>query len=378
MQRARKVARQPRGGRGTTLVGLDIEPGLIVAAKSHLNGGLVVDHAAFLPIDIEIVRDGEVQDVPALVTALAELFKGSGLDRRVRIGIANQRILMRRIELPPLTDPSEIAQAVQFQARDEIPMPLETVVVDYHTLGIVEREGGPRLQVLLVAARRDMVERVLHAARLAGLQPEGVDLAAFGMVRALHPVDAAEHERILYLAIGGLTNIAIADGLTCEFTRVIPFGVEQIASDVASRCAIPVDAARQILITMPIASPVPDQPRIPELESAPTTELATSHDDAVSGADNVAVAREALDDGIRRIGSEVRNSLDFYLAAQDASAVARAVLTGPALEIPGFDRALSRQLGIAVERGVVASGVIDVPASILPVAAGLSVVEGVQ
>ena len=107
----------------------------------------------------------------------------------MRIGIANQRIVMRQIELPPILDPKELDSAVRFQAQDEIPMPIESVVLDYHPLGIVETDGGARMRVLLVAARRDMVERVLLAARQAGLRPEGVDLAAFGMIRALRPMD---------------------------------------------------------------------------------------------------------------------------------------------------------------------------------------------
>ena len=77
-----------------------------------------VEHAVFAPIGVDLVRDGEVNDVPALAEALTALFKSSGLGRRVRIGIANQRIMMRRIELPPLEDAGEIRQAVMFQAQD--------------------------------------------------------------------------------------------------------------------------------------------------------------------------------------------------------------------------------------------------------------------
>lgn len=374
----RDHARGYRRSKGT-LVGLDIGPGLLVAAKSHLNGGLVVEHASFLQIDIDVVRDGEVMDIPSLANSLVELFRDSKLDRRVRIGIANQRILMRRLELPPLTDPAEIAQAVQFRAQDEIPMPLNTVVLDHHVLGIVEREDGPRLQVLLVAARRDTVERVLEAARLAGLRPEGVDLAAFGMIRALHPPGSGEDERILYLSVGGLTNIAISRGLTCEFTRVIPTGVEQIAADVATRATISVDEARGILVSLPDVSVPPPSQQYGFGSSTAAHDL-TLADDAPSVPDeNTTIARAALDEGLRRIGTEVRNSLDFYLAAQDSGPVSRVILTGAALEISGFTTALSGHLGgIPVERGEVASGGSAVPSSVLPVAAGLSIAEGMQ
>src|SRR5579863_7140011 len=216
------TTRAPRGRRRTSsLVGLEIEPGQLVAVKSHVNGRVVVDRAVGTPIAPNLVRDGEVTDVEGLSSALADLFDGSGLDRRVRIGIANQRIVMRQIELPPILDPKELESAVRFQAQDEIPMPIESVVLDFHTLGLADTPQGPRMQVLLVAARRDMVERILMAARGAGLRPEGVDLAAFGMIRALRPKDVPDTDRVLYLSVGGLTNLAIASGSTCEFTRVI-------------------------------------------------------------------------------------------------------------------------------------------------------------
>jgi type IV pilus assembly protein PilM len=268
---AKHSRKRKSSSRDTALVGLAIEPGLIVAAKSRVNGHLVVERAAFAPLGLDVVRDGEANDVPALADALSDLFKASKLERRVRIGIANQRIMMRRLELPPLTDAAEIQQAVLFQAQDEIPMPLESVVLDYHSLGISEGPQGPRLQVLVVAARKDMVERIIQAARLAGLQPEGVDLAAFGMIRALRPANTGDGEQILYLEIGGLTNLAISRGSICEFTRVITWGVEQIAGDVASRCEIPLDEARRLLVTTALGAaddaPPPLAP-VADLESA--------------------------------------------------------------------------------------------------------------
>jgi Tfp pilus assembly PilM family ATPase len=92
------------------------------------------------------------------------------------------------------------------------------------------------------------------------------------------------------------------------------------------------------------------------------------------------VVATALNDGIRRIASEVRHSLDFYLAGRTDTPVSRAMLCGPALEIPGFTEALSRELGIDVMRGEVAlaspSAAGTVPLSVLPVAAGLSVADG--
>ena len=85
--------------------------------------------------------------------------------------------------------------------------------------------------------------------------------------------------------------------------------------------------------------------------------------------------RQILLDGVRRIASEVRSSLDFHRMQEDAGTVSRAVMTGPASAIPGFDVALASELGIPVEQGLVdgVSGGID--AGRVTVAAGLALLE---
>jgi type IV pilus assembly protein PilM len=284
---------------------------------------------------------------------------------------------MRQIELPPITDPKELRNAVQFQAQDEIPMPIDSVVLDYHVLGVAETEHGPRMQVLLVAARRDMVERMLLAARQAGLRPEGVDLAAFGMIRALRPLDTAEDEQVLYLSIGGLTNLAIAQGATCQFTRVITTGVEHIVAEVAATAGVPLADARRLVAGAGAESTTPQA-----LTPAETPLSGDGPAPASTTVNQDEVARVALSDGIRRIAAEVRNSLDFHLSSHGDVAVSRAVLTGPALDLPGFDVALGRELGLTLARGEVEvaneSAMGHVPMSRLAVAAGLSLQEGVQ
>ncbi len=365
----------PRSQRSRNLVGLEIEPGQLIAVQSRLNGHVVVERAAGKPIAANLVRDGEVSDVDALSSALAELFDGSGLDRRVRIGIANQRIVMRQIELPPITDAKELDSAVHFQAQNEIPMPIESVVLDYHPLGIEDTPAGPRMQVLLVAARRDMVERMLLAARQAGLRPEGVDLAAFGMIRALRPPDCADGEQVLYLSIGGLTNLAIASGSTCQFTRVITTGVEQIVAEVAASAGVPLADARRLIAG--VGASAGDAPDVASVAVPASDDVM-----AAATADHEELARTALTDGIRRIAAEVRNSLDFHLSSHGSVPVSRAVLTGPALDLPGFDLALGSELGLPLARGEVAlaspGAAGHVPMSRLAVAAGLSLAEGPQ
>jgi type IV pilus assembly protein PilM len=109
-------------------------------------------------------------------------------------------------------------------------MPLDEVVLDHQVLGEVQSpEGSPRLRVVVVAARESMIARIVEAVRNAGLRPEGIDLNAFALVRTLAvPTDTTETARV-FCHLGGVTNLAIAVGTSCLFTR--PLSTEWDSDD---------------------------------------------------------------------------------------------------------------------------------------------------
>ncbi|HTA06708.1 MAG TPA: pilus assembly protein PilM, partial [Solirubrobacteraceae bacterium] len=392
-----KLARRSHAGE---VVGLNIEPGLVAAVKVHVNGSICAERAAARPLDADVVREGEVVDVDALAESLRELFSGSGLGKRVRIGVANQRTVMRTIELPPVTDRKELAAAVRFQAQDQVPMPLSNAVLDFFPLGIVDTPAGSRQRVVLVAAQRDMVERLLSAVRAAGLTPEGVDMSAFALIRSLHDRAEGEDGRVLYLNIDGLTNLAIAEGTVCRFTRVIGGGVEAMAGELAARREISLSEARALLLSVNLSSPAaaeqgadtevaqahaldhvvtaPEQdepsgsaaeveadqataseeaasiqpptvqPQADEQESLSreqheAQERAMGYAEAIAAAQTAAEPavqseersdadiRHVLENGVREIAGEVRNSLDFHRTQEQGGEVSHVALSGAAL-----------------------------------------------
>src|SRR5947209_2355509 len=313
-----------------SVVGLDIEPGYLAAAQVSVNGAVAVERAATAPLEPGVMRDGEVADVEALGEALKSFFQDHDLPRRVRLGVANQRIVVRNLELPNLTDPKELDAAVRFQAQEHLPMQLDLAVLDYQTLGVVETEGGERQRVVLVAARRDMIDRLLEAANQAGLRPEGIDLSAFAMIRALGRPRGEGEGALLYVSVGGLTNLAIAEGTQCRFTRVAAGGLEGIVAQLAERRALTLEHSRQWLGHVGLETPVESLDGDPEI---------------------VAEARSVLADGIRRIADDVRNSLDYFRAQESVVVVDGAVVTGPAVGIPGFVDQLAADLNMPVEAG---------------------------
>jgi type IV pilus assembly protein PilM len=343
------------GHTGKNVVGLDIEPGYVAAVQGGARG-VSVERAATMPLAPGVVRDGEVVDVDTLAGALKEMFAANKLGKRVRIGVANPRIVMRTLDLPPLTEAKDIASAARFQAQEHIPMPLEQAVLEHHALGIVETADGPRTRVVLVAARRDMIDRVLEAVRRAGLRPHGIDLSAFAMIRALHSAERVEPT--LYMNVGGVSNLAVAAGTTCLFTRVTTNGTESMAVELAERRGLTLEHAHGWLRYIGLVTPVDDLTGDPEISME---------------------GRAVLSDGVRRIADDVRNSIDYHVMQEGAGEIQHAVLTGPAIAIPGFAESLSEQIGLQVEIGEVteakpgAFGGVD--AGSLAVATGLTIDE---
>ncbi|MDX6639654.1 MAG: type pilus assembly protein PilM [Solirubrobacteraceae bacterium] len=363
------------------ITGLDIEPGAVHAAQVSVRGGLSVEKAASAPLAPGVVRDGEVTDTKALAESLSTLFATHKLDKRVRIGVANQRVIVRHLVLPPIEDAAELATAVHFQAQAELPMPIDQAVLRHVSLGVSDTPDGPRQRVLVVAARRDMIERLLGAVRAAGLRPEGIDLSAFGMLRAL---PASTDGLVLHLAVGGLVNLAVTRAGECVFTRVITGGIETMAIDLAERREMHIDDARALLLEAGLPDAEVEPEPEPGVELEPSFVLPPAPKDTEAGP--IETARQVLADGVARIAGEVRNSLDFHLTADlrgGASApatlatVERVLLTGSALAVPGLDTTLARHLALPVERADVDGNDPALPGS-HAVAAGLAIEEALS
>ena len=181
----------------------------------------------------------------------------AGLPKNVRLGVSNQQIVVRVVELPRIEDEKQRDAAVRFQAAEAIAMPLDEAVLDHQLAGYTDApDGSPRMQVVLVAARRSMIEAVLEAAKAAGLKPEGIDLDAFALVRTLaaaagdQPADTAR----VYCHLGGVSNLAIAVGSSCFFTR--PLSAVWDDEDAAATLADEVRLSIDYYMTQAQAKPV--------------------------------------------------------------------------------------------------------------------------
>jgi type IV pilus assembly protein PilM len=234
-------------------IGLDIDGRYLAAAQ--VNGGRVT-RCASQNLPEGLVRDGEVSDPEVLGQHLKSFASAAGLPRNVRLGVANQQIVVRVVELPRIEDDKQRDAAVRFQASEAIAMPLDEAVLDHQIAGFTTApDGTPRMQVVLVAARRKMIETLLEAVKAAGLKAEGVDLDAFALVRALAvDTDEPDPRARVFCHLGGVTNLAVAVGTNCFFTR--PLSAIWDEDDAGSRLADEIRLSIDYYMTQPQAKPV--------------------------------------------------------------------------------------------------------------------------
>jgi type IV pilus assembly protein PilM len=353
------------------VVGLDVEAGSVAATEVASNGDSAVAKFGVAPLGAGVFSDGEVSDPEALGDALKELFSNHKLSKTVRVGLASQRVAVRTLRLPLIEDHGELETAIRFQAQDHIPMPLEQAVLDWQVVGHPTGENGePQVEVVAVAARRDMLGGLMKALTRAGLRPVGIDLSAFGMIRALAresnvPVDPGDYVDApgpatlpdeqgiathlggegsaaaeaapegggparLYCNLGDVTNLAVARHSSCLFTRVSPFGVEGIAQKLAERRQLTLEHARQWLVHVGMEQPL----------------------EGIEGdAQTIGAARDALAEGAARLVDELRLSLEYYATQEGAVPIEGIVACGPGTTIPGLTQRLQRDLGQRFEIG---------------------------
>jgi type IV pilus assembly protein PilM len=322
-------------GRHRDVVGIDIEAGSVAAAEVSVNGSVDVRRFGIAPLPAGAVRDGEVQDPELLGAAIKDLFSSQKLPREVRIGIANQRVAVRTIKLPVIEDPSELESAVRFAAKDHIPMPLERAVLDWQVIPPVPGEEGNGIEVVAVAAGRDMLGHLIDALRRGGVKPVGIDHSSFALIRALAgptaqtpamptaDPDDAPAGGALYCHLGDVTNLAVARQRYCVFSRVLGFGIEGIAQSLAATSGLNLEHARQWLVHVGLESAAE------EIEGDPQV---------------VAFTREALDSGVATLVEELRRSLDYYAALEGAVRVDEVIVAGPGTTIPGLVDRLKRSI----------------------------------
>ena len=183
-----------------------------------------------------VVGGGEVRDPAGLATALNEFFATNDLPRRgVRLGLANTRIGVRVIEIAGVADLPQLENAIGFRAHEILSVPLDEAVLDYHVLGPRPARTARR-PTASCSSSPTATRSTATSPRPTrpSIEVAGIDLDAFALLRALAPHPRQPRTTPGPAAVAAvaidhdLTTLAISDGVTCQFTRVLEWGTANV------------------------------------------------------------------------------------------------------------------------------------------------------
>ncbi|TLM99256.1 MAG: type IV pilus assembly protein PilM [Actinobacteria bacterium] len=337
-------------------IGLDIGTDFVRAARIKPSGsGFQLIGYGRTPMPYGAVVEGEIVDAQAAGAAIASLWKQSGFhSKEVAVGVANQKVVVRLIDLP-FMEKDELAGAIQYQAQDYIPIPVEEAILSFEVIGDYMTPADEHMmEVLLVAASRDMIQSTVATVDAAGLKLDRIDLTAFALVRALLgmdsevlPDDDGSGATGLIHITSGLTNIVIVERGVPRFTRVSALAGKQFTQAIANVMNLTYDEAEDLKIKV----------GLPGMDGLPTSFAGVDAETAAS-------AQQALERETNRFIGEVRRSLDYYLTqATQVRTIKRIVLTGSGSMLRNLPNYLEKGLqtdiilGDPLARIVVSGGV---------------------
>jgi len=322
-------------------VALDVGGSSVVAVHVTGNMGRLRLRGCYdWPLPEGLVVDGEMVDADLFARELKALVGQNKLrGRAVQVAVSNQKVIVRNIDMPEMTE-AELRGAIEFQAQDYIPIPVDEVILDFQVIGKrVGSDGSARQEVLLVAAQKTMVNAFLTAIRQAGLRVAGIDVSSLALVRALIPATPflpAEHETRVCRGIADISSsvstlVVAVDGVL-KFTRIVNFSSDRFPRTLSQERGIPFDDAQTMVQRLGLAGPLsPDEEYYPQ--------------------DVVADTQGRLGKVASELSDEIRRSFDYYQGQEHATPVTGLILSGRGALVRNLDAHLAEALGMPVALG---------------------------
>src|SRR6476469_2441324 len=219
-------------GRKATTVGLDIGSGLIkLVAVSHASGGPVLTKVAFTSIGNDAIVEGEIMDPGIVAEAIKECMGTAGVKtKQVVVAVGGRDVIVKKITMDRMQE-ADAREVIRWEAEQHVPFDMDNVELDFQ---ILDPYGeGLQMTVLLVAAKRELVDHKLALLADVGLQPSIIDVDAFALHNAFEiNYPEAMNGVVSLVNIGHEnTNIYILDDGVPVLTRDIPVGTRRFRED---------------------------------------------------------------------------------------------------------------------------------------------------
>jgi type IV pilus assembly protein PilM len=307
-------------------IGLDIGASAVrVAQVGGGRGGASLLSFAQVALPHGAVVDGEIVDAGPVSEAIAQLWKRAKLrGKKAILGVSNQRVVVRQVDLPYLED-KEFRASLRFQAADYIPMSVEDAQLDFIVIDDYTTENQDHMmRVLLIAAATDMVDSFVTAARDGGVTADGIDLTPFAIARAVSPSARGESgvggsEAVVDVG-AATTNILIHHNGEPRFVRILLVGGDDASTALSEEMSVSFEEAEAMKLDL-------------------------------SRGVGPEAGRNLLSRQVGNLVDEIRGSLDYYLSQEDSEPVSSIVLTGGGSLTAGLTQRLEQTLKTQVQVG---------------------------
>jgi type IV pilus assembly protein PilM len=230
------------------LVGLDIGSKSIKAAEIiESKKGYSLSKFGMTDIPPGLIEDGAIKDPEKVAEIIRNLFKSYGIkNHSVAMSIGGYSVIVKKISVQN-TSEEQLQETIHFEAEQYIPFDINDVNLDFQILG--ENENNPnQMNVLLVAAKKEMVNDYISLAEMAGLDPRIIDVDAFALQNAFEMnCESPSMENIALIDIGASkTSLNILKGGTSVFMRDVSLGCSQINQKILASVDCTADEAEAI------------------------------------------------------------------------------------------------------------------------------------
>jgi type IV pilus assembly protein PilM len=342
-------------GKSKLALGLDIGSSSVKLVQlKEKKGGYALTGFGVAPLPPEAMVDGALMNSSAIVEAIQGLLAEQRLKGKdVAIGVRGHSVIIKKIQLPRMTQ-EELDETIQWEAEQYIPFDVKDVNIDTQVL-TPEGDAAGQMDVLLVAAKKDMINDFTAVCSEAGLSVSVVDVDAFAVQNAFETnYEAPAGETVVLVNVGAaVANInVVANGQT-TFTRDVTMGGNAFTEEIQKQLNVSYDEAEALKVG------------------------GHGESDSVVPQEVERVIQGVAD----QLAGEIQRSIDFYAATAADHRIARVYLSGGTARIPALSKAIEQRAAVPVEvldpfRGIEIDHKKFDPALIAGASAGAAVAVG--
>lgn len=307
------------------LIGLDIGSSAIkVVEMTERSKGFQLLNFGMAPLPPEAIVDGALMNANVISEAIGELVSSHKIKTKdAATAVSGHSVIIKKISLPSMTD-EELEESIQWEAEQYIPFDINDVHIDVQRLSQGANDAG-QMDVLLVAAKKDMINDYTAVISEAGLAPVVMDVAGFAVQNQFElNYEVVPGESVVLVNIGAsIVNINILKGGITSFTRDVSMGGNQFTEEIQKQLNVSYEEAEALKLGGDMGSE--SQAVVPQ---------------EVEGI--IASVSENL-------AAEIQRSLDFYAATAAEDHITKIWLSGGSAKVPGLTRVFEARTNIPVE-----------------------------